>query len=52
MLALRKAGVVVRIWKGWCEAKDRCSYKMAVGMARFSATGGASKAKHPFSIIM
>ena len=43
MLALRKAGVVVRIWKGWCEAKDRCSYKMAVGMARFSATG-ASKA--------
>ena len=52
MLALRKAGVVVRIWKGLCEAKDRCSYKMAVGMARFSAKGGASKAKHPFSIII
>ncbi len=31
------------IWQGWwCGARDGCSFKMAVGMARFDATGGAS----------
>ena len=30
--------------KVWCEARDVCSFKMAVEMARFGATGGASKA--------
>ena len=28
--------------KVWCEARDVCSFKMAVEMARFGATGGAS----------
>ena len=31
----------------WCGARDGCSFKMAVGMARFGATGGASKARMP-----
>ena len=33
--------------KVWCEARDVCSFKMAVEMARFGATGGASKARMP-----
>ena len=33
--------------KVWCEARDVCSFKMAVEMARFGATGGASKARTP-----
>ena len=33
--------------KVWCEARDVCSVKMAVEMARFGATGGASKARMP-----
>ena len=33
--------------KVWCGARDGCSFKMAVGMARVVATGGASKARMP-----
>ena len=33
--------------KVWCEARDVCSFKMAVEMARIGATGGASKARMP-----
>ena len=31
----------------WCGARDGCSFEMVVGMERFGATGGASKARTP-----
>ena len=36
--------------KVWCEARDVCSFKMAVEMARFGATGGAKQGKDALSV--
>ena len=40
-------GFLCFLGRVWCGARDGCSFKMAVGMARFGATGGASKARMP-----
>ena len=38
---------IVRFWKGWWGRVDYRHFAMVVGMERFGATGGASKARMP-----